>query len=159
MKIYRLVRSVYKDDFSGGGSYLYGGRWNSRGNRVLYATSHISLAILEIMVNFDRNMIRQFPQYHLLTFEVDASEIISLSHESLKSNWQQDIEFTRLIGDEFLKSKKGLIMAVPSAVIPEESNYLINIHHPDFQLINILESKVYSLDERLFTGSISKKAL
>lgn len=158
MKIYRLVRSVYKDDFSGEGSYLYGGRWNSRGNRVLYAASHISLTILEIIVNFDRKMIRQFPQYHLLTFDVDASKIISLSHESLKSTWQQDMEFTRLIGDEFLKSKKEMIMAVPSAVIPEESNFLINVHHPDFHFMNVSESKVYPLDERMFTGTISKKA-
>lgn len=149
MKIYRLVRSTYKNDLSGEGSYLYGGRWNSRGHRAIYAAAHISLTILEILVNFDRDMMQQFPPYHLMIFEIKKADILFLEHRSLKSDWQRNLKLTQMIGDEFLKSKSSVIMSVPSAVVPEESNFLINIHHPDFHSLILQKSMPYPLDQRL----------
>ncbi len=138
-----------KDDLSGTGAYLYGGRWNSKGEYALYGASHISLAVLEILVNFDKSLLRLMPSYHLLTMAVPDALILSYKHTSLKPGWQHDVKLTQFIGDGFLQSRSGVIMEVPSAVIPEESNYLINPLHPDFEKIKLLQSQSYNLDKRL----------
>ncbi len=60
------------------------------------------------------------------------------------------MDYTRYIGDEFLQSRSDLILKIPSAVIPEENNYLLNPSHKDFKKIVIERSKRYGLDNRLF---------
>ena len=149
MEIYRLVRREYKDDMSGKGAFLGGGRWNSKGVYALYGASHISLAILEIVVNIDRTILRFMSSYYLLSIYVQDSFVIPFKHTSLKRGWQNDIKLSQFIGDGFLQSGSGLVMEVPSAVVPEESNFLINPLHPDFGKIRVVRSVPYDLDKRL----------
>ena len=68
MIIYRLCNEEYKDDISGTGAKLAGGRWNSIGVPVLYTSEHISLAVLEILVNTNTNLIPL--SYYLFKIEV-----------------------------------------------------------------------------------------
>ena len=63
---------------------------------------------------------------------------------------QEDFEYSQLMGDQFLQQKNHLLLKIPSAVIPEENNYLINPDHPDYKKIKIRTSKPYGLDRRLF---------
>lgn len=150
MELYRLVRSNYKDDFSGSGAYLYGGRWNSKGMPALYASAHISLALLEIVVNIDRTVLVSLDHYHLLQLSIPEPLVLPFKHDALKEDWRDDRAYTRFIGDGFLKSQSGPVMEIPSAVVPEESNFMINPGHPDFQKCNIIWSESYPLDERLY---------
>ncbi|MGE9313738.1 RES family NAD+ phosphorylase [Niabella sp. CJ426] len=150
MIIYRLVRSEYHDDLSGYGAFLYGGRWNNKGQYALYGAEHISLAVLEIIVNYDRTATSLLPSYHLVELSVPDDEIIEIDHSALKKKWSEDMDYTRYIGDEFLQSKSDLVLKIPSAVIPEENNYLLNPSHKDFKKIIIDSSKRYGLDNRLF---------
>ncbi|MGN7788144.1 RES family NAD+ phosphorylase [Niabella sp. 22666] len=150
MIIYRLVRSEYHDDLSGYGAFLYGGRWNNKGQYALYGAEHISLAVLEIVVNYDRTATSLLPSYHLVELSVPDDEIIEIDHSALKKKWSEDMDYTRYIGDEFLQSKSDLVLKIPSAVIPEENNYLLNPSHKDFKKIIIDSSKRYGLDNRLF---------
>lgn len=149
MEIYRLVRSKYKDELSGEGAFLHGGRWNSEGLYALYSASHISLALLEVVVNIDRSILKFMSSYHLLTLSVPESLILPFKHTSLKKGWQNDFNLTQLIGDGFLQSQSSVIMEVPSAVVPEESNLLINPLHQDFARIKLIQSTSYHLDKRL----------
>ncbi|MCH5598164.1 RES family NAD+ phosphorylase [Niabella ginsengisoli] len=150
MTIYRLVRSEFKDDLSGYGAFLYGGRWNSKGQYALYCAQHISLAVLEIVVNYDRTATPLLPSYHLVEIQVPDSEIIEIDTSVLKKNWSVDSDYTQYIGDEFLQSKSDVILKIPSAVIPEESNYLLNPAHNDFKKVTIATTRQYGLDSRLF---------
>ncbi|MCH5687214.1 RES family NAD+ phosphorylase [Niabella sp. W65] len=150
MTIYRLVRSEYHDDLSGYGAFLYGGRWNSKGQYAVYAAEHISLAVLEIVVNYDRTTTTLLPSFHLVELAVPDNEIIEIDRSVLKKSWNTDMDYTRYIGDEFLQSRSDLILKIPSAVIPEENNYLLNPSHKDFKKIVIERSKRYGLDNRLF---------
>lgn len=150
MIIYRLVRSEYHEDLSGYGAFLYGGRWNNKGQYAVYGAEHISLAVLEIVVNYDRTITSLLPSYHLVELSVPDSGIVEIDRDSLKKNWSRDTDYSRYIGDEFLQSKSHLVLKIPSAVIPEESNYLLNPGHKDFKQIVIERSRPYDLDSRLF---------
>ena len=150
MTIYRLVRSEYHNDLSGYGAFLYGGRWNNKGTYALYGAEHISLAVLEIVVNYDRTTISLLPSYHLVELSVPDDEIIEIDRSALKKKWIEDTDYTRYIGDEFLLSKSDLVLKIPSAVIPEEYNYLLNPGHKDFKKVVIDNSRPYGLDNRLF---------
>ncbi|MFT3903385.1 MAG: RES family NAD+ phosphorylase [Niabella sp.] len=150
MVIYRLANSLYKDDLSGQGAYLFGGRWNSKSVYALYGAQHISLAVLEIVVNFDRQLSPLVPSFHLLELQVPDSSVISLDAPALKKSWQDDMGYTQFIGDQFLQEQSHLVLQVPSAVIPEESNFLINPKHTLFKQVRVENSRSYPLDRRLF---------
>ncbi|MBL7765606.1 MAG: RES family NAD+ phosphorylase [Chitinophagaceae bacterium] len=150
MIIYRLTQSTFQEDLSGSGAALYGGRWNNKGIPVLYTSSHISLAVLEILVNHNRNESPLLPSFHLLELELPENLQSRTKKLVLKDDWIRDIEYTRFIGDTFLKEGRDLILPVPSVVIPEEHNYLLNPNHKQFKKIKIIQSKPYQPDKRLF---------
>ncbi len=150
MIVYRIANTAYSNDISGTGAKLLGGRWNSRGIPILYTSGHISLALLEMLVN------TQFKDYaiplDLLSIQFpDSIELAEVSFKKLKKDWIKDFEYTRFIGDEFLKDKQRLVLKIPSAVIPEEHNFLINPLHPDFKKVKILDTRSFRTDVRLFS--------
>lgn len=149
MLVYRLVHAPYREDISGFGAFLYGGRWNSRGVYALYTAEHISLAVLEILVNYDRGAYKMQPDYYLLTMEIPESSLVQVHLDVLKDKWIGDFEYTRFMGDQFLLQQTHFALRIPSAVIPEESNLLLNPRHPDFKKVKITDSRLYGLDNRL----------
>ncbi len=115
---------------------------------MLYASQHISLAVLEILVN-KRHVEHFKTSFHLIHVELPVQEVKTISDEVLKKNWHLDIEYTRFIGDHFLQDPTQWILKVPSAVIPEEFNFILNPNHADFKQIKVLHSEIYPLDKRL----------
>ena len=149
MTVYRITNSHYKDDISGNGAKIYGGRWNTRGLPALYTSEHISLCVLEMLVNI--TLPESQLSYHLLQLQVpDVAETQLISSKKLKTNWEYDEGYTGFIGSEFLKAKQSLLIKVPSAVINDENNYLINPLHSSFKKIRIIKSYPFKLDNRLF---------
>ncbi len=150
MIVYRICNSLYKDDISGVGASVKGARWNSSGTSMLYTAEHISLCALEMLVNIILTEVKH--NFHLLHITVpDNAAISSISIQKLKNTWREDKSYTNFIGNEFCKNKDSLILKVPSSVITEECNYLINPKHTDFKKIKILESKPFIFDKRLFS--------
>lgn len=149
MIVYRLTTAAYKNDLSGIGAKLYGGRWNSPGLPVIYTAENISLAVLEILVRTDKYSIPITYNLVKISFP-DTATVIEIQEKKLKRNWEFDPGYTQWMGDEFLKANEALIMKVPSAVVPEESNYLLNPGHPDFKKIKIAETDAFNFDKRLF---------
>ncbi len=150
MIVYRIANTAYSNDISGTGAKLLGGRWNSRGVPILYTSGHISLALLEMLVN------TQFKDYaiplDLLSIQFpDSIDLAEVSSKKLKKDWIKDFEYTRFIGDEFLKDRQRLVLKIPSAVIPEEHNFLLNPQHPEFKKVKILETRSFRTDVRLFS--------
>lgn len=149
MIIYRFATGSYKDDISGTGAKIYGGRWNSPGTAVLYTAENISLALLEILVRTGRKNIPL--SYSLLKLLLpDTLKIITIPESKLKRSWEDDPAYTQWMGDELLKAAEALLLKVPSAIVPEENNYLVNPKHPDFKKVKIISSTVFDLDKRLF---------
>ena len=149
MIVYRLSSGEFKNDLSGTGAKLFGGRWNSTGLKALYTTEHISLAVLEILVHV--KSYRQPTDYHLITIEIpETAEIITIDHDKLKRNWKDDLTHGQYIGDEFLIANQSLVLKVPSAIVEQENNFLINPAHPDAEKIKIRSSKIFMFDKRLY---------
>lgn len=148
MTVYRLANSKYKNDLSGVGAKTNGARWNSRGISMLYTSSYISLSVLESLVHLDKSQIPSL-QYLLSITIPSKSEIMEITFNDLKSNWQNDIFYTQKVGDEFIQTNKHLILKVPSVIINEEYNYVINPEHKNFHEVSLLDTKPFRLDERL----------
>ena len=149
MIVYRLAIEQYIDDLSGTGAKLYGGRWNSVGFPVLYATENISLALLEILGRADKTLVP--PDYMLLKLEIpDSIKLANIYKNKLKKNWKDDLEYTQFIGTSFVKDGTELAMKVPSAIVDEESNFVINTRHPDFKKLKVKGISKFQLDKRFF---------
>ena len=148
MIIYRLVLETFKEDLSGTGSKIFGGRWNFPGYSAIYTAENISLAVLEILVNTDKNNIP--PAYYLLKLHLpDNLPIKVITNAGLKEKWYTDFEYAQYIGSNFLESGKESILKVPSAIVKEEFNFLLNPAHTDFKKITIKETVPFDFDIRL----------
>lgn len=148
MIVYRITNEKFKSDISGNGAALYGSRWNSKGNPLLYTSQFISLCILESLVHLKRNEIP--PMQYLLEIELpDEKEITEVSYKKIKKNWREDLEYTQWLGDQFLQNNQSLILKVPSAIVSQESNFLLNPLHTGFKKVSIVSSVLLELDKRL----------
>ena len=147
MIIYRLATSEFAEDLSGEGAKIYGGRWNPVGLAAVYISEFISLSILEILVR--ANKFTSPDTYTLLSIQIPESSTVTIELKKLKSEWQNSIEYTRSIGEEFLRDNQTLILKVPSAIVPQEHNFLINPLHKDFKKVKIVHSELLELDKRL----------
>jgi RES domain-containing protein len=149
MILFRIAKCNYITDLSGTGARLYGGRWNSVGQSMVYFASNRSLAVLEVLVHLSPAI---FPaKFCLAEFEIPDHNIIELRHSELPNNWQDILSPNELkkTGDAFLKRQKDLVLKVPSAIVPEEFNYLVNPLHPDASKINLIKQQPFNFDERL----------
>ena len=149
MTVFRITNSFYKDDLSGQGAKIYGGRWNLPAHQALYTSQHISLCVLEMLVNI--SLIESSLKYHLLKISIPDTIVPTIIlNKKLKANWQDDEAYTRFMGTEFLKNKQAAVLKIPSAVIDQENNYLLNPLHTDFKKIVISKSTPFKFDNRLF---------
>jgi RES domain-containing protein len=147
MIIYRLGTGNFANDLSGEGAKLFGGRWNSAGSRALYTSEHISLCILEILVRANKQTSPD--AYTIISIELPENSFSEIKLKNLKTDWQFHLEYSQYIGDQFLESKKALMLKVPSAIVPQEHNFLINPLHKDFEKVKITSSELLNLDKRL----------
>ncbi len=150
MLVYRISGQRFANDLSGTGARLNGGRWNSVGLSLLYTASYRSLALLEILVHTTNNYVPD--DLMLITIEIpDTILIKEILHEEISDelNRKKAQAQFQTIGDKWIKSQTSLILKVPSVIIPEEFNYLINPLHKDFHKVKIKETKLFRFDERL----------
>ena len=149
MILYRIANCNYITNLDGMGARLYGARWNSKGNAVVYLASSRALAVLEVLVHLQPLFTPS--NFCLAEIEVPDNSILTLDIKSLPDNWQDASSPTQLktLGNQFIKETKYLLMKVPSSVVPEEYNYLLNPRHTDIGKVKILNTFPFSFDDRL----------
>ncbi len=133
---YRIVKKKHQATcFSGEGTRLYGGRWNSRGKHCTYLAASESLAVLEVMVHFtDYRLLRHYALYEVPLRPVD---IRYLPDDLLPKGWANDPAppQSAALGDGWLESGDSVALSVPSAVIRRERNYVLNVDHADYDRV------------------------
>lgn len=134
--------------FSGEGARLYGGRWNRAGQPVVYTAESRSLALLEMLVQDDPL------RAHYVLIPAYLSEAVSLETLDtglLPPDWRTHAgrEALQRLGNEWLHQSRSCVLAVPSAVVPAEFNYLINPLHADFRHITLGAPETLDTDKRL----------
>jgi RES domain-containing protein len=151
-KVYRVLRKAYaRSPLDGEGAYRYGGRWSSAGTRLCYTSEHQSLAMLEYFVHLDSD--NAPADLALVTAEVpDDLPTERILADKLPSQWRRapaPPELAR-IGDEFVQKADHLILIVPSALAPNENNWLLNPQHPDFKRVVLAPVEPLNYDPRMF---------
>lgn len=154
MLVYRIAKTKHITDLSGTGAKLFGGRWNEKGTPLIYASSSISLAILESLVHFPFHLAPKDMSLAFINIPdafSDASTEINFLGK-FPNSWRENpptIETQQFI-KKWINEKNSLILKVPSAVNSAEYNYLINPIHKDINLITIQSTSLFSFDKRLF---------
>jgi RES domain-containing protein len=149
-QLWRVVKRKHAATaFDGKAARRFGGRWNSPDRRAVYASATKSLALLEILVHLDVG--RPLPRFVAFRFEVDSTLVENLDPARLPRRWRTTAALlaTRRIGDEWLAAARAVALVVPSAVVPEESNYLLNPEHPAFAHLDLGRAIPFLLDPRL----------
>jgi len=148
MRFWRICRRRYAA--SGEGARLFGGRWNSRGVRVVYASTSLALAAVETFVNLEPNL----RPADLVSIEgeiTDLLEIGRLDLTALPSGWHKTRdESLRRFGDDWIRDGQSAALLVPSAAIRGEWNILLNPSHPDFSRIQFHRPEPFEFDLRMF---------
>jgi RES domain-containing protein len=147
--IWRIAKSRFASSaFDGEGARLNGGRWNSVGVRVAYASESIALASLEVLVGLQNSSV--LASYFLISAQIDEASVETLPLVSLPANWRNHppAPDTQAIGDLWVVEQRSLVLRVPSAIVEAESNYLINPAHPDFGRIKASPPMPYAFDAR-----------
>lgn len=149
MLVYRLAKEKYIRDLSGTGARLYGGRWNRKGTPVLYTSEHCSLAVLELLVHTPHTLLPDEISLLKLTIPNELS-VITWETEKLPAKWRQypGPDSLAIMGSEWAKSQKSFALKVPSVLVPDDWNILLNPNHPDFEKINIKSVSAFELDSR-----------
>lgn len=150
ISVYRLVKLRYDDQiFSGlGGMYAHG-RWTPRGHRVVYTSQSISLAVLEYTLNYKhRGWIPATVLGRASIPDGVSVEVIAL--HDLPDNWGDPAAplVLRELGQAWLETAATAVLKVPSAVVREEWNYLLNPEHPDFTRLRFGKPERFEFDRR-----------
>lgn len=150
MRAWRLCKARHKS-LDGIGGELAEGRWHAKGQRIVYAASTPSLALLEILVHLDLSPDLLPDDYVLTEIEIpnDAS-FERIAADSLAPGWDAlDGTIARALGSRWLESEASAVLLVPSAILPEEGNVLINSRHPDAGRIRMTADRPFRFDPRL----------
>lgn len=149
MNLYRLTKPLYAEDKSGTGAYLYGGRWNRQGTHLLYTASNPALAVAEAWVHV--SIAAWLDVFSMVHFQLpDDCLILDLNQAQLDKDWRTNEELTQEAGQDWIYARKSIGLRVPSAVVPDDYNILINPLHPDISLLVIQKVVPFRFDRRMW---------
>lgn len=145
MDVWRLASGRH-DPLTGEGSRLFGGRWNSPGQPLVYTSESIALAVVEALVHITG----AFPyDYFAFRISVPDDGIERLDVGRLKPDWSGDVGYTRAIGDQWFEQARSVALVVPSVIVPSSLNVLINPRHPNKDALNMVARDPFRFDLRL----------
>lgn len=149
MELFRICRQEYAQQLASPGA---ANRWNHKGQMLIYTGWCRSLASLELVVH--RASIKPLIQYKVIIISVDDEDALyrRVNTGELPANWRSIAAFAQLqaMGAAWYSSQETLILKVPSAVIPQEFNYLINTEHPAYKKkVKLVRTEDFFWDERI----------
>lgn len=149
MQVYRIAKENYINDLTGIGAKTVGGRWNFKGIAVLYTSSSVSLSMLECLAHFPpafapKNMC-------LATITLPESKIVTIKNDDLPDDWRSvpSPRILKEIGYNWIKDNKSLVLKVPSTIVPQEYNFIINPLHQDFSKLELKSVIELDFDNRV----------
>lgn len=153
MIVHRICKAKYASAiFSGAGGMEASGRWHHKGRPIVYTAQSLSLSALEYLVHLGR----RDSNIALVSAQLTISDDMPITVpdiSALPANWDSwpPLETTMAFGDAWLVETKSAVLKVPSALIPAESNFLLNPQHPDFAQISRSATKParFTFDRRL----------
>ncbi|HWV32993.1 MAG TPA: RES family NAD+ phosphorylase [Dyadobacter sp.] len=136
MLVFRIVHKLYANTLFASGMR---GRWNSSGNKAIYASETVTLALLENMVR--RQGVGFNSDFKIMFIEIpDDAVIESIAESHLEAGWRDPNDYSQCqpLGDRWFSAGKALVLKVPSAVMPLSSNFVVNTLHPDYPRVSLV---------------------
>lgn len=150
--LWRLVKTRHADDaFSGEGARRYGGRWNARGTAVVYLSGGLSLAALELFVHLTAQDARL--NFSAIRVEVPAAvKVQQLTIAELPDNWREEPppDSCKALGSNWAERADAALLRVPSIIVPNEFNYVLNPAHADFKKFIVRAPQPFGFDARMW---------
>jgi RES domain-containing protein len=148
-QVYRLVRTDRSYDvLAGEGARLYGGRWNPPGYPVVYVSESRALAVLEAFVH----LVLEAREMRFLLYAITLPRGVRMerygSHP--RSRRTRASVSSREVGRAWLDAGETLALIVPSVIVPQETNYVLNARHPRFADVRVVHAEAFSFDDRLW---------
>ena len=147
MIVYRISLTEYSGKLIASGNPA---RWNSKDTKVIYTAESKALACLENVVHRNsKGLQKNFMQMNILV--PDEIEMKEIKIGGLNPDWKEfmRMSYTQSIGDEWVRAGETAILKVPSAIVPGDSNFLLNPAHKDFKKIKLLKTLAFQFDSRI----------
>ncbi|MCI0435937.1 MAG: RES family NAD+ phosphorylase [Gemmatimonadetes bacterium] len=149
MRIWRVARKPFAA-LDGEGARQFGARWSSEGVAVVYAASHLSLSALEYLVHIDPGDVPD----DLVALSIDVPDdaaVIVVTPDDLPAGWRETPPRAacQRIGNDWVADGKALLLRLPSVLVPEESNVLVNPAHPRAREVRVARTRPFVYDTRL----------
>jgi len=149
MLVYRIGTTKFANDLSGEGARLYGGRWNHPGTACIYSAESRALCVLQFTAHVSAETLPK--SLSISSIEIPDDSIKVISPSSLPTNWKSwpHSKSSRDYGTKLLEACKFLVLKFPSAIVPDEFNYIINPLHTRMKEVKVKEVKDFTWDTRL----------
>ena len=149
MRVWRLTREAFVA-LDGEGARLYGGRWNLEGTAVVYTSSTLALAALELLVHVDPADVPDDLIAIVIELPDDASRDV-MSVGELPDDWNRvgDHPSCTARGERWARAGSTLALFVPSVLVPEETNVLLNPAHAAMREVRVVTTRPFAFDRRL----------
>ena len=147
MEVFRITLAEYANELYASGR---SNRWNYKGEKVIYAAASRSLACLENVVHSSGVALSQ--SFTVMVIYIpDKISIETIAIEQLPKDWNKKArpQTCQSLGSQWINSNASLLLQVPSSIIPDEKNYLINPTHKDFTKVKIIDRQHFYFDQRL----------
>ncbi|OAQ39524.1 hypothetical protein A5893_07965 [Pedobacter psychrophilus] len=151
MKVYRISQTKYSNSLIAPG---FAGRWNSEGEGMIYTGGSASLSCLEILAHKSGASLNS-GKFSLAVIDIPDSVLISEIElkqlQKLNADWYQVLHYpiTQKLGNQWISEMKSAVLKVPSAIVDQEYNYLLNPLHTKFSKIKIIDVVPFNFDNRL----------
>ena len=134
----------------GAGGLYVSGRWHTRGHPILYCTLNPATALLETLVHIEIDAGDRPERLQILRIEgPDWLSIEKVEAGSLSPNWAVEMSITQSIGDRWLGGGRSLLLQVPSVLVPETWNMLVNPQHAEANRLRVTAAYEHAFDVRL----------
>ena len=151
MRCWRIVKARrVREALSGEGARIYGGRWNYAGSSIVYASTSLSLAALEVFVHLDRY--DKGIRFSAIEIDVPETPLEVLDAHTLPDGWRQlpAPDGCKEIGTRWASEQRSLGLLVPSIIVPQEHNVLISCDHALFDRVRVVSTHDFAFDTRLW---------
>lgn len=149
MIVYRVCHRNYANDLSGEGARIHGGRWNHKGIPCIYTSGSRALAVLEYSANVNIDFIPR--ALCIAVVEIPDKHILMPEQRVLPGDWYRlpAPASAKDFGSSLLKKAEHLVLRLPSVVVPEEFNYVVNPLHPEIAAVKCLDVNDLVYDLRI----------
>ncbi|HXM43500.1 MAG TPA: RES family NAD+ phosphorylase [Bryobacteraceae bacterium] len=147
--LWRLYRAQHGPGLDGIGGTFANGRWHTLGERVVYFGASAAIVVLERLAHTDPDLLPDDLRLALFEFTEPVQETKVDEFATLPANWNKDENATRRIGGRWRQRRSSCLLVVPSAILPEESNFVLNPEHPGAQGLRLVRERQFTFDPRL----------